>query len=224
MIIVLDPGHGPGRADNRGALVGNEGDNNWKYCQALKTELEKYQDVKVSLTKTEKEDPELQLRGARAKGADLFLSCHSNAFSDSKVRGVEIFDSVAKPNKILAQKLVNELAGVMKTPNRGVKSKTLNNGQDWYGVLRASLAKSSMLIEHGFHTNMQDANTYVNQRQNIAQATAKVIADHYALKLKPTTQTYDGLYRVQVGAFKNYDNAFKLATELKAKGYDAFIK
>ncbi|WP_317818780.1 SPOR domain-containing protein [Clostridium tetani] len=34
----------------------------------------------------------------------------------------------------------------------------------------------------------------------------------------------DKLYRVQVGAFKDKDNADKLRNELKNKGFNGFIK
>ncbi|MEG2429844.1 MAG: SPOR domain-containing protein, partial [Oscillospiraceae bacterium] len=36
-------------------------------------------------------------------------------------------------------------------------------------------------------------------------------------------QNPNNLYRVQVGAFSNKDNAQKLRDELKAKGYSAYI-
>ena len=33
--IMLDPGHGAGRNFNRGSVIGNEGDNNYKYSLVL---------------------------------------------------------------------------------------------------------------------------------------------------------------------------------------------
>jgi N-acetylmuramoyl-L-alanine amidase len=55
------------------------------------------------------------------------------------------------------------------------------------------------------------------------------LAEFYKLKAKPQPVKpaepikSDTLYRVQVGAFANKNNAEKLAAELKSKGYSAFI-
>lgn len=224
MIIVLDPGHGAGKNSNRGSLIGNEGDNNWAYAQVLKAELELYKNVTVKLTRTATSDPSLTARGAVGAGADLLISLHSNAFSDSSVRGVEVWDSVSKPNLSLASTLSEAIAKAMGTSNRGVKHKRLADGRDWYGILRDSKAKGAMMIEHGFHTNKEDVKAYTGKRGPLAQATAQVIAKQYGLTLKPVTPPTTGkLYRVQVGAYSVKTNAEKLAKELQAKGYDTYI-
>lgn len=219
--ILLDAGHGAGKAHNRGSLVGNEGDNNFRYSLLLKKELERYEGVRVDLTRVNINDnPTLAERGKMAKGCDLLLSLHSNAFNNSNVRGTEIFDSVARKNKALAESLVVGIAKLFNHPNRGVKYKELSKGVDYYGVLRASLAKSSMLIEHGFHTNKQDIEFWVNNMDKVARFTAQTIAKHYKLVLK---ENKTNLYRVQTGAFAKKANADNLAKELNKKGFDTYI-
>ena len=42
-------------------------------------------------------------------------------------------------------------------------------------------------------------------------------------RIKPASEGGVKYYKVQVGAFKNKDNADKLVNELKSKGYDAFV-
>lgn len=234
MKILLDAGHGAGKAHNRGALCYNEGDNNYYYSLVLKQELEKYQGVKVDLTRNKITDnPTLAKRSAMGTGYDLFLSLHSNAFS-LNVRGTEIFDSIERPNTSLARDLSKAISNTFNHNNRGVKYKEGQPRYNWYGVLRFNKAGSAMIIEHGFHTNPIDCRFFKDNHRSVARATTKVIAGHYGLKLKGSTtkpnipsKPAEGgniMYRVQVGAFRNKANADKLLKELKSKGYDAYIR
>ena len=50
------------------------------------------------------------------------------------------------------------------------------------------------------------------------------IAKALGLKEKPKPKQTGKLYKVQVGAFSKRENAEKLLKELKAKGFDGFIK
>lgn len=181
--IKLDAGHGQG--ENRGSVYGNEGDNTYNFSLVFKQELEKYEGVEVSLTRNKISDnPSLSQRSANGKGYDLFLSLHSNA-ADSKVRGSEIFDSVEKPNKQLANALCTVISKAFNHNNRGVKYKEgSKKGYNYYGVLRFNPAKSSMIVEYGFHTNEQDCKYFVNNYQKLAEVQANEIAYMYGLKKK----------------------------------------
>lgn len=181
MKIILDAGHGQGAAHNRGSVIGNEGDNNYAFSLALKKELEKY-GIQVGLTRPNAaQDPSLEARGIAGKGYDMFISLHSNAAAAS-VRGTEIYNSVQRPAPSgLVSALVADISKFFGHHNRGVKTREWNNG-DYYGVLRSNLAKVGFLIEYGFHTNRQDAEIYVNKRQELAEITASRIAEHYGLK------------------------------------------
>ncbi|MBC8590597.1 N-acetylmuramoyl-L-alanine amidase [Wansuia hejianensis] len=231
MKILLDAGHGAGKAHNRGGLYYNEGDNNFYYSLVLKSELEKYQNVKVNLVRKKITDnPSLAQRSAMGSGYDLFLSLHSNAFSDPAANGTTIIDSLERPNTALAKDLSKAIADTFGHRNRGAVYKEGQPGYNWYGVLRFNKAGSSMIVEHGFHTNPKDCLFFKNNHIAVAVASAKVIAKHYGLKLKGTTskpesnQGGEVMYRVQVGAFKVKGNADKLLKELKSKGYDAYIR
>lgn len=179
--ILLDAGHGAGKAHNRGALYYNEGDNNFYYSLVLKRELEKIPGVEVDLVrKNINDNPHIYNRSSMGAGYDLFLSLHSNAAARN-VRGTEIFDSIERPNKALATKLVNALSNTFNHSNRGVKYKEGKKGWNWYGVLRGNKAKSSMIVEMGFHTNDKDCLFFKNNHLKIATATANTIASHYNL-------------------------------------------
>lgn len=183
MKVLLAAGHGAG--DNRGGVCYNEGDNNFYYSLVLKKELEKYQSIQVDLLREKIEDnPALDKRAAAGAGYDLYFAIHSNAFSDSSVRGTEVWDSVERPNKVLAKAICDVTAGLFAHNNRGVKYREGQPGINWYGELRFNQAKSAMIVEHGFHTNTTDCSYFKNNHETIARAQAKVIADYYGLSQK----------------------------------------
>ncbi|WP_435029642.1 N-acetylmuramoyl-L-alanine amidase [Levyella massiliensis] len=178
--ILLDPGHGAGRAFNRGSVISNEGDNNYAYSLVLTKALRARGFIVGTTRPTSGSNPSLSQRGKMGAGFDLFISLHSNA-AGSSVRGTEIWNSVKSPVPAkLASSLCASLAGVFGHRNRGVKYRKLG-WTDWYGVLRSNRATYGMLIEHGFHTNQRDCWTYVNRREELAKATADILADWYGL-------------------------------------------
>lgn len=197
--VMLDAGHGSGPGHNRGAVCYNEGDNNYEYSMELKRALEEYDGVQVGLTRPNwKDNPSLSARSAMGAGNDLFLSIHSNAFNDSSVRGTTVLDSVEKPNKKLAQALVDATSKFFNHRNRGVVYKHgSQQGINWYGVLRFNGAKSAMIVENGFHTNKNDCNIFKSNHKKLAELQAGVIAKHYNLTKKGTSEK--GVYIVKKG-------------------------
>lgn len=197
--IMLDPGHGAGSNFNRGSVIGNEGDNNYKYSLVLKRELEKYGFYVGTTRNSITDNPSLSARGNKAKGYDLFISLHSNAASSS-VRGIEIYGDINANSPTLMKNLCNNISRAIGTKNRGVRWRTRNperfyvqptspGGSNYYGVLYSNKAKLGMLIEHVFHTNREDCKLYVEKRKEIAQATADTLAEFYGLKKINRPQT-----------------------------------
>lgn len=190
--ILISQGHGAGKAHNRGGLCFNEGDNNFYYSEVLKRELLKYNGVTVDMVrKIITDNPSVNNRAKMGKGYDLYLSVHSNA-GDSSVRGTEVFDSIERPNKTLAQSLVDATSNFFKHRNRGVKYREgSKKGFNYYGELRFNEAKSAMIVENGFHTNPVDCAMFKNGHNELAKIQAKVIADFYQLKLKTDKKPID---------------------------------
>lgn len=189
--ICFDGGHGLNA--NKGANGYYEGNRMFVLMNMCAEELGKYQGVEVKTTRQKvTDDPSLSARGKMAAGFDLFLSLHSNAIGlsgSSSTRGAEIYDSVIRGNRALAQKLVNASADMMNTPNRGVKARRGLSG-DYYGVMRNAIkagCRSAMLIENGFHTNTTDANWLLKDSnlRKLAKAFADIIADEYDLFVEP---------------------------------------
>lgn len=187
--ILLDPGHGGGRAYNRGFKqvenlpYCNEGDCNFLYARDyLKPALESY-GFQVGMTKnTIGPDIPLKTRGAMGKGYDLLISCHSNACGGS-VRGVEIWDSTNPREQItaLTDMLCKSIAATLGIPNRGTKRRKNRHGSNFYGILRHGLAKHNFIIEHAFHDNLQDATVYRKNLKPLAEAVARTLAAYYGL-------------------------------------------
>ena len=90
--IVLDPGHGgsdPGAMNSRAGII--ESDVNYKIATYLKEYLEKYENVKVVLTRKQDEYKTLQERANVGfnNNADLLLSLHINSSDSEDATGCE---------------------------------------------------------------------------------------------------------------------------------------
>lgn len=193
--ICLDPGHG--QYKNRGYVNGfYEGTNNYQLATYLKEELEKYQDIKVFVTRKSVDEgnkydgPSLDERGQFAidNKCEVMISLHSNAYDSTAACGVSCFRSVLRPDsEKFILKLANAVVDLMNkttgiTYLRGGKpsirrleddSKSKYYNQDWYGILRnsvkrdgSSCVKYAAIIEHGFHTNPKECE-FINSQSNL---------------------------------------------------------
>lgn len=194
--VMIDPGHAPGNK-NKGPTGYKEFEGVWKISNYLK-EILQPKGVQVDFTRTWEQDPEPYTRGQIAEDYDLFISEHTNA-SDGKARGVEVFYDINKPeDKVFAEKLASNVASVMGNNYRGAKTRVYTEGgkiYNYYGVIRGAAAtdcKHILLIESGFHDNVQDE-AFLKDDENlkkIAKAQAEVICeilgvkDHWAEKHK----------------------------------------
>ena len=192
-IVILDAGHG--QFGNPYPILENtyEGTQNFKLACKLKVALEA-KGFTVLLTRNAIEDnPSLEERGKLAgdNGAILFLSLHSNAPGSATspeayhaVRGSEVYYSLADEarNAEIARALNAAVVATMGTVDRGVKTRSYPDQPhiDYYGVLRSSAAygcPTAFIIEHGFHTNPEDAAFLSSDEclQRLAEAEAEVL-------------------------------------------------
>ena len=92
LVIAIDPGHG---GTDSGAAHGTikEKDVNLKIAKYLKTYLEQYDGVQVYMTRSTDTYLELSERvnNSVANGADVFISIHNNASSNTKTSGSMVF-------------------------------------------------------------------------------------------------------------------------------------
>ncbi len=175
-LIILDAGHGqfgnrhfPCEGYNEDFF---EGTQNFVLAGFLKKELEA-KGFEVMLTRNlVTDDPELAERGHMAgeNNAILFMSIHSNApgpASDPNayhaVRGSVIYYAITDEEDAPFFLALNQrISQTMNTTDRGIKTREYPDrpGIDYYGVIRASVesgCKRAIIVEHGFHTNPEDA-------------------------------------------------------------------
>lgn len=187
--IILDPGHVEGY--NRGAVSGYyEGTAMYHYACRLADKL-RAAGLDVGITRTKITDnPSLTARGKQAKGADMFVSLHSNAASSASANGVTVFYSIKRGgDKVHAAALSKGLAGLINggTRDRGANTRKGSGDWDYYTVIQAAVAAGCphvFLIEHGFHSNKKEC-TWLMQPANMeAMATLEcgLICDILGIK------------------------------------------
>lgn len=183
MKIMLDPGHGAGRAHNRGSLIGNEGDNNRRMAKILGDKL-KAAGHTVGYTTLADGDMSLKARGQKAVGYDMLLSVHSNA---GRARGTELWTHVNTKNNDQFKKMSAAIANALNIPNRGVKQRRNSRGGNYYGILAWSAITNAAIIEFCFHDNLEDVKAYTNGMDKAAAAIVETLG--WAGKKPATSST-----------------------------------
>lgn len=228
-LVYLDPGHG-GIENYNGSPDGTYKEHEFTLDMGnrIKAHLERC-GVSVGMTRTEDVTVPLSERVAMANraGADIFVSIHSNASGSnwSNASGLCVYtyaeggerDDLA--NAILRR--VNESGEI------GIFSAGLYHSK--FAVL-SQTTMPACLVEYAFHTNKSDVAKLKSAawRESLAIATAKGVLDKlgvaYVDEPEQSAPGSDVVYRVQVGAFTNKENAEKLEAELRGKGYSTIIK
>jgi len=206
-LIVINPGHTGGY--NQGICYGYYEGNTMLTLAIYLGNLLRVMGADVKFTRTtDTENPSVAQRGEMGANADLYFSLHSNAYDDPSVRGVDVFYSVQRPeSEPLAARIGNAVAAVMGNQLRRVIAipSTTNPSRDYYGELRAAVsvgARHALLVEHGFHTNMEDCELLSDDAvlRQIAAAEAVVIAQYFDLPISCLSnyivQPQDSLYGI----------------------------
>lgn len=219
--IVLDAGHG---GTDGGAVNGSryEKDDNFRLTMAVSSKLSE-QGQKVILTRTSDTAVSLaeRTRMANAAGADLFVSLHRNSFVTTVPNGVEIwvYTTAGAVDVGAAAEVLEQLAVVGVQNNRGVKKGN-------YHVLRES-KMTSMPIELGFISNAQDNALFDSHFDAYATAITRgvlaALGEPYKEPGKQEEAPAQGLYRVQVGAFKVRAGAESFLQTVRGMGLQAFL-
>lgn len=197
-VIVLDPGHGS--EQYHGGEFGPyiEKDIDLMVAMVMKDRLEKYENVKVVMTRTTDVVVDLKDRCtiAKANKADYFISIHFNTSVAHNFYGSEIWLPVQTKyyNQMypFANELMKGFEG-MGLFNRGIKTRLSSNGKDnYYAVLKHSsdYGIPSCIIEHCHLDNTNDtklmpianANAYSQSLMNFGINDADSLAKALHLK------------------------------------------
>lgn len=200
-IVYLDAGH-YGKY-NRSPVVKDYYESNmaWKLHKYQEEELKKY-GMSVALTRgSQWYDRDLIARGRASVGADLFISNHSNAASDSSIDRPEAiylvddnYSSIDEASKGIAELLAATVQSTMQTTGKAKTysklSSTDRNGDgkkndDYYGVLYGAhqVGTPAIILEHSFHTNERAAKWLLSDSnlRLLAKAEAKTIAEWFGI-------------------------------------------
>ena len=239
-LLILDAGHSH---DTKGKKAFDnsfyEWDFNNKMQYLLKTRAEAH-GITVKLTNPNPgtvSDISLTTRANTANNfyrslnipKTIMVSLHANAYGSdfNSARGVEVYhaSNASENSKNVAKYLCDSIYNDVKNidtnfKNRGVKC------QDFTVIYKT--ITPAVLIEYAFYSNKDDLKILKNNQNELVEATLKGICKYFNINyqepkkeaIKTDSNTY---YRVVVGSYSNRDNADKLVSELKAKGYSPFI-
>ena len=162
----------------------------------------------------------------------IMISLHANAYGTdfNSARGVEVYHaSNASQNsknsaKYLCDSIYNDVKAIDKNfKNRGVKC------QDFTVIYKT--ITPTCLVEYAFYSNKDDLKILKNNQSDLVEATLKGICKYFGIKyqelkketIKTDSTASNTYYRVVAGSYTNRENADKLVSDLKGKGYPAFI-
>lgn len=242
---------------NQTANIGAyENTNEHEQCLLIAQAAKAYLDANYDcITEIAQKTNNMKTRASYANtvGTDVYIAIHTNAFSDTSVRGTETFYySDDKEGKALAEALL-EAVGTLT----GVKRRAKAN--DSLIELNTPVCTRAY-IETEFHSNPERAKWIKENTTVIGEAIAQCAADFMKLEKRSEQDNADEkeeasieygekwilenidlvldaiaknlkntdnskkYYRVQMGAYSSKENAEKLAATLKEAGFNTIIK
>lgn len=230
-VVALDDGHGEDTAGKRTPLFEDgtfmkENEFNRAVVQYAAEELES-SGIDTVFTAPELEDVALQTRTDRANkaNADVFVSVHANALTGKwgSQSGIEtyIYSGSTKGRK-LAEYVHAELLRGEDLKDRGIKE------ANFFVIHHTKMP--AILCECGFMDNKTEASLLMSDayRRECAKEIAQGICNYFGVPYKPKTDSVEApegkLFKVQLGAFRQLDNAEHLLDILEQAGFKGIIK
>ena len=177
--------------------------------------------VKMSRTGDENDTLTEEINECNAFDPDVAIDIHNNAGGGD---GFEAYVTIhGGLGPVMGKNIEAEVIKLGQN-SRGVKTRKNSNGLDYYGFVRLTRCPA-VIVEGVFVDNATDykiMDTVAEQRA-FGEAYARGILKTLGITEKPNATVNNTLYRVQVGAFANKDNAERLKKELDYLGYSAII-
>lgn len=207
VVIVIDPGHG---GENLGAQYESytEKDMNMVMAQAMKEELEKYDNVAVYLTRDTDADMSIKDRALFAKDrkADFLFCLHFNMSVNHNLFGAEVwvpaFSDYYVKGYRFAEIEMEQLTN-LGLYSRGIKTKLNDRGEDYYGILRHCSANGipSALIEHCHLDEERDKPFYQKGEEQLkafGRLDAEAVAKYFNLTSTELGKDYSSYKNAEV--------------------------
>ena len=240
-LLILDSGHAKNTAGKK-AFDNSfyEWDFNNKMQYLLKTRAEDH-GITVKLTNPNPNtvsDISLTTRATTANNfyknlntpKTIMISLHANAYGTdfNSARGVEVYhaSNASTNSKNLAKYICDNVYSDVKAIDTGFKNRGVKC-QDFTVIYKT--ITPAVLIEYGFYSNKDDLKILKNNQNELVEATLKGICKYFNInyqspkKEATKTESSNTYYRVVAGSYTNRTNADKLVSDLKSKGYPAFI-
>ena len=225
--VFIGVGHGGNDPGAVGFLV--EKEVNLVEALACRNFLESHGvEVSMSRTKDENDPVSAEIEKCNAFEPDLAIDVHNNSGGG---KGFEAYYHYKGGlSKDLAENIEDEVKKIGQN-SRGCKTKVNSSGNDYYAFIRETICPA-VIYEGCFVDNIEDtkmADTPEKQKA-FGVAYAKGILRTLGISIKENsepqvTESTDAKYYVQVGAYRQKENAEKQLQKAKEAGfYDAFIK
>ncbi len=162
----------------------------------------------------------------------IMISLHANAYGTdfNSARGVEVYhaSNASTNSKNLSKYICDNVYNDVKVIDAGFKSRGVKC-QDFTVIYKT--VTPCVLVEYAFYSNKDDLKILKNNQNELVEATLKGICKYFNIKyqapkkeaVKNDSTASNTYYRVVAGSYTNRTNADKLVSELKSKGYNAFI-
>lgn len=221
--IYLDAGHG---GTDPGA-VGNtlkEKDITLDICKRIEKGLKEYKDVEVITSRETDVFVSLDDRTKKAnnENCDVLLSVHINSSTSASGKGFQsfVYTNANSATTAYQNTMHNEIY------NHAYKDVTTDRGKSRANLHMCRESKmKAILTENLFISNSAEAKKLADAefRQSIAQGHINGLERFLGLKRAanppPTEKPASKLWKVQVGAFEEKDNATALFNDLMKNGY-----
>jgi len=164
-----------------------------------------------------------------SKGVDITVSVHANAGVANASGRCAFYWHTSGDGKDLATKVIDAIRDKgYSTHGTGLHASLWGSWTNLHMVRETSMPAT--LIEHGFMTNASDFELIFGSKQaqyveDMAQADALAICQYFGVPFngEVTSGSSDTLYKVQVGAYGEKENAESQLQAVQNAGFDAFV-
>lgn len=224
--VFIGVGHG---GPDPGAVSGafEEADINLIMALAMGRELMRH-GVEIALSRVSDEEDRLEeeIEEANAFAPDVAVECHNNAGGGDGWECYRQTSTAYGEQSLRLGKAIEARVKAAGQNSRGVKTKLMASGADWFGWCRQVKAPA-VLCEGFFVDNVKDRSDFATTaaQQALGVAYAHGVLDYFGIEINPVDkpQPTEAKYTVQVGAFASKDNATAYAKTLNDKGIQAFV-
>ena len=242
-LLILDAGHSH---DTKGKKAFDNSFYEWDFNNNMQYLIKKRAEEHGIIVKLTNPNPQsvsditLSVRSAFAnklysdlkKPNTLFISLHANAYGSTwnTARGVEVYhaSNASQNSKNVAKYLCDSIYSDVKAIDAGFKNRGVKC-QDFTVIYKT--VTPCVLVEYAFYSNKDDLKILKNNQNELVEATLKGICKYFGINyqapkketVKTDSTASNTYYRVVAGSYTSRANADKLVSELKNKGYNAFI-